>query len=155
MNSHVQVHYSTVHVYSDKPLYTCTVTSHILQDGDWRDVTTGLTMKWDSWLWGFPDDREGSDCILQDVYTSKILNYPCLYNPEQDKAACPICEVQRRNFILAGVCLSSAVDTVFVMESPTVFLGYIQTTLMYNVDSARWEIVNTTHTRQVRKIFKR
>ena len=103
----------------------------------------------------FPDDREGSDCIVQDVYTSKILNYPCLYNPEQDKAACPICEVQRRNFILAGVCLSSAVDTVFVMESPTVFLGYIQTTMMYNVDSARWEIVNTTHTRQVRKIFKR
>ena len=103
----------------------------------------------------FPDDREGSDCILQDVYTSKILNYPCLYNPEPDKAACPICEVQRRNFILAGVCLSSAVDTVFVMESPTVFLGYIQTTLMYNVDSARWEIVNTTHTSQVRKIFKR
>ena len=45
-------------------------------------------------------------------------------------------------------------DSVFVTTSPSEFLGYIQTSMMYSVNSSRWEIVNTTNTSQVLAFMK-
>ena len=115
---------------------------------DWVDVNTGEIMTWNNWIKGFP--KENQECIIQNWSTGKIFTYNC------DRAYCPRCELEltKKNFVLTGVCLESSVDSVFVMTSPSEFLGYIQTSMMYSVNSSRWEIVNTTNTSQVLAFMK-
>ena len=112
---------------------------------EWISVVTGQTMSWETWTDKFPKERPDFDCIIQDLSTGNIQDSECHYH------VCPICEMttERKNFILQGVCLESSVDSMFLMESPTEFLGYIQTTLRYSRDMSRWEIVNTTNTTEV------
>ena len=82
---------------------------------------------------------------MQSLLTGNISRDDC------DGSLCTFCqmEAERKSFVLSGVCLESAVDAMFVMESPTNFLGYIHTSLIFSLDKERWEIVNTTNPSQV------
>ena len=62
--------------------------------------------------------------------------------------SCPVCQLSsiQQNFMLRGVCLHSAVDSLFMMESSSLLVGYIQSKMMFSVGDSRWEIVNSTNT---------
>ena len=115
----------------------------VQQRSDWVDVTTGETMPWTDWAADNPLSLPGLDCVLHNSSEAQ----PALINRMCSALTCPVCQLRSsgQNFILRGVCLDSAVDSTFVMQSSTEFLGYIQTKMTYSVTSNRWEIVNVTN----------
>ena len=61
---------------------------------------------------------------------------------ENDKH-CPVCSLEKGAvFHLAGICRHSFIDRLYVLQTETSLLGYIQTSLDWNETEKRWEITN-------------
>ena len=106
---------------------------------------SGQEAGWLHWAPGQPEDFPGWDCVYYSPDTDLASNDLCAGR------TCPVCEVSPppQNFVLRGVCLTSNVDSLFVMKSSTEFLGYIQTRMVYSTKTDRWEIVEMTNTSDV------
>ena len=94
---------------------------------------SGQEAGWLPWAPGQPEDFPGWDCVYYSLDTDLASNDLCAGR------TCPVCEVSPppQNFVLRGVCLTSNVDSLFVMKSSTEFLGYIQTRMVYSTKTDR------------------
>ena len=128
-------------------LQTCSSSSQFFtgyqkQDDIWLDANSGAQREFTNWAEGFPTNYFGYDCSYS-APDLKVRDYVCTAK------TCPICQVKPTDFILRGVCLDSAVDKFYVTERFDYFLGYINSRMIFNDDSQRWEIVNNTEPSQV------
>ena len=119
------------------------------KDEQWVDVEGG-PMRWTNWFPGYPHNYPKYDCAVYRSEQSLEAGIPHMqWNGVCSELTCPVCELksQSPNFILRGVCLNSSVDSFFYSKSPTEFLGYIQTQMIFSWDEMRWEIVNNSDAR--------
>ena len=108
------------------------------EEGRWVNVVTGSLLAWDNWDEGYPYNYTNYDCVEIEMDYLKFSDFDC------SVTYCPICQItEKKTFQLRGVCLESPVDKYFVMVNTTLFLGYIQSSLIFSNVSERWEIVKT------------
>ena len=121
------------------------------EDSDWLDIITGETLRRHNWT--EDTNKKDFDCIVQNVSSGELSNSYCSYivNTTEIIALCPVCEFfnQPKKFNLRGVCEESSVESLFVIQSHTEFLGFLHTTMRYSESRARWELVNTANSSQV------
>ena len=108
--------------------------------GDWVNINTGKPMTFSSW-----------DKVQ--IYYNNTSDIKCLwYNLEDDiysesttsNLIQPICEIPSlRTFFLRGVCEDVEVDAYFIMESPTVFMGYVYSKIVFSKETYRWKMIDT------------
>ena len=125
--------FSVYSVYSVYNVYSVYSVYRVYNDR-WEEIIEGSEMVWNEWTVPESDDPD-KNCIFQlpNEDRQKLINNRC------DVLSCPLCEItsERKRFMLRGVCLDSLVDSYYVMDGPSEFLGYIQTTITYSVKSSR------------------
>ena len=108
---------------------------------DFRHVYTGSPAKWLNWEPGQPNDWGGyEDCVV--VYKDNVMRDD---NCETENDV--VCVVKGfQHFMLRGVCITSPVDSFYVLGEAGHLTGYTQTSMSLSEDGTRWEIWHSYNT---------
>ena len=107
------------------------------EDRVWRD-NSGAAQLWVQWEEVEPDNWAGGQhCLKVEVGTGLSGDTEC------EQRHCPVCLLAEQTvFHMQGICLESYIDRLYIMQTPRMLLGYMQTRMVWVEENKRWEIVN-------------
>ena len=100
-------------------------------------LSSDLEMAWQDWEAGQPNDWGGrEDCVVYRSQVEDLRDISC-----QNNNVAIVCQVpENTKYLLRGVCIDSPADSFYVVRHSQTLLGFIQTKMILNTTSRRWEI---------------
>ena len=109
----------------------------IKESGQWLsdDSEQPVSLDWDE---DFPAEHLFYDCAMFNLETREYQDHTCVWR------LCPLCKFTEKalRFHLAGVCKESLVDRYYVTGQHFNMIGYMQTRIVWQQQTTRWEILD-------------
>ena len=107
------------------------------KEGKFKNVITGENMYWAPWHETQPNNLGEEDCTDYRTDTRGLYDINC------NVVYCPVCKVMElTTFELSGVEIGSRIDKMYLLLNSNEFLGFSETKMMWNSETALWTIVS-------------